>query len=252
MGLDFWGWNEDWERKWSAEPRARSDAPGRVLQEHRDRWEVAVQDGKRAATTRRGGARPTVGDWVAVREGGAEGSVLIVDVLPRLTRFSRGAAGAETREQVVAANVDTVWVVHGEELRTGPVRAGDRKGRHTTTWRQLVRLANGALLLDTPGMRELQLWSVEDGLGRAFGDIAALSSGCRFADCVHETEPGCAVKEAVELGQLDAGRLLSYQKLRAETAWQQRKIDVLSRQEAEGRIKAAQKGLRAHLKRKRR
>ena len=102
-----------------------------------------------------------------------------------------------------------------ELLATRDVRA-DERGRHTTTHRELVALASGALLLDTPGMRELQLWDSSDGLDRAFTDVAALAAACRFADCGHGTEPGCAIREALADGSLARGRWDSYQKLQRE------------------------------------
>ena len=105
-----------------------------------------------------------------------------------------------------------------EVLATGELGA-DGRGRHTTTHRELVPLANGALLLDTPGMRELGLWAGEGGLDLAFTDIAELGASCRYRDCRHQTEPGCAVREAVEQGGLDAERLGSWHKLRREAEW---------------------------------
>lgn len=135
-------------------------------------------------------------------------------------------------------------------LRTASVRSSDHKGRHTTTWRQLVRLESGALLIDTPGMRELQLQDAGDGIDRTFADITELAARCRYSDCLHDSEPGCAVREALEQGQLDTGRLRSYRKLSAEAAHQQRKADARLRHDEVGRIKTIQKSLREHLKRK--
>jgi ribosome biogenesis GTPase len=105
----------------------------------------------------------------------------------------------------------------GEDLlETGEVRDGDRKGRHTTTRRQLVSLASGACLIDTPGVRELGLWLDADAVDAAYSDIDHLAEGCRYRDCRHESEPGCAVISAVESGELDADRLAGYLKLKAE------------------------------------
>ncbi|MBM3270266.1 MAG: ribosome small subunit-dependent GTPase A, partial [Candidatus Sericytochromatia bacterium] len=259
--------------------------------------------------------RPVVGDWVAHTPGGGSGAVVIRDVLPRQTVFSRKAATAVTAVQVVAANLTTLFLVvsadagfnlrrlerylvqavesgaapvvvlnkadlardmdtllaqlrevapgfpihavsatHGDGLtglapylgpgqtvallgssgvgkstlvnaiagadlrRTAAVREDDRRGRHTTTDRRLLRLPAGALLLDTPGMRELALWADADTVDEAFPDIVALSAGCRFTDCAHGAEPGCAVKGAVEAGSLPPRRLQSYRKLAAEAA----------------------------------
>ncbi len=365
MDLQRWGWDDEWEATWAAMrsatgpgragppgalPDVTSDVhPARVLQEHRDRWVVTSGSEERTATCPSHDLRPAVGDWVAVRAGGPRDSLLIVDRLARRTKFTRGAAGRQTREQVVAANVDTIWIVHGLDtplnprrleryialgwesgarpvivltkadladdvveleaaaaaiavgvpvrvvstvgrdtldalapdleagstvallgpsgagkstlvnalldrdlLPTGAVRSGDRKGRHTTTSRHLIRLEGGALLIDTPGMRELQLWDVSEGLDRTFSDITELAAGCRYADCIHDAEPGCAVKAAVERGALEAGRLESFRKLLAEGAWQSRKSDPRLQQEETGRVKAIHKSMREHWKHKHR
>jgi ribosome biogenesis GTPase / thiamine phosphate phosphatase len=98
----------------------------------------------------------------------------------------------------------------------GDVRKGDRRGRHTTTTRELVRLPGGGLLLDTPGMRELQLWDVGDGFDTTFSDVEALIGQCRFSDCSHEREPGCAVRRALADGSLARDRYASYRKLQRE------------------------------------
>ncbi|MCW5829819.1 MAG: ribosome small subunit-dependent GTPase A [Deltaproteobacteria bacterium] len=101
---------------------------------------------------------------------------------------------------------------------TREVRESDHKGRHTTTSRNLYKLPSGALIIDTPGMRELALWESASGLKETFEDIERLASGCRFTDCTHDTEPGCAVKAAIESGALDRRRLESWHKLRREAA----------------------------------
>ena len=106
----------------------------------------------------------------------------------------------------------------GEELqRTGAVRAADGRGKHTTTGAQLFRLPGGALVIDTPGMRELQLWEADAGLDSTFEDVEALAAGCRFRDCSHGEEPGCAVRAALASGALLADRYASFTKLRAES-----------------------------------
>ena len=119
-----------------------------------------------------------------------------------------------------------------EQMATGAVRARDGRGRHVTTHRQLVLLPGGGLLLDTPGMRELQLVD-EDGLGSVFGDVAALAVRCRYRDCRHDTEPGCAVKEAVASGALDADRLEHYRKLEREARAYELRQDEHKRRQAE-------------------
>ena len=92
----------------------------------------------------------------------------------------------------------------------------DDKGRHTTTHRELITLSNGTFVIDTPGMRELGMWDSSDGIGTAFSDIEELSHTCKYADCTHTAEPGCAVRRAIECGTLDAVRLESYRKLKTE------------------------------------
>jgi ribosome biogenesis GTPase len=103
-----------------------------------------------------------------------------------------------------------------EVLRTEEVSEHDERGRHTTRHRQLVLLPDGTMLIDSPGMRELQLWEASEGLGAAFEDIERLAQGCRFRDCSHRSEPDCAVRRAVEAGELPASRLESYLKLAEE------------------------------------
>ncbi|MGB1557048.1 MAG: ribosome small subunit-dependent GTPase A [Oceanococcaceae bacterium] len=107
----------------------------------------------------------------------------------------------------------------GEERQaTGAIRADDDKGRHTTTRRTLIPLPGGALLLDTPGMRELQLADCATGVAATFADIDALTADCRFNDCAHDTEPGCAVRAALQAGELEQRRFDSYLKLHKEQA----------------------------------
>jgi ribosome biogenesis GTPase len=121
-----------------------------------------------------------------------------------------------------------------ERFPTAPVSDAEAgRGRHTTTARELVRLPGGALLIDTPGMRELQLWADEESLDAAFDDIDRLAARCRFPDCRHETEPGCAVLAAVEAGALDSRRLASYQKLRRELGFMELKKDAKKRRQQE-------------------
>lgn len=139
-----------------------------------------------------------------------------------------------------------------ERQAIGPVRAVDGKGRHTTTHRELVILPSGAILLDTPGMRELQLWGDESGLEGAFPDVAALATGCRFSDCRHETEPGCAVRAAVEEGRLEEERIEAWRKLERELAYLERRRDARAQSEAQRIWKQRSKSgrLLAELKRR--
>jgi ribosome biogenesis GTPase len=255
-----------------------------------------------------------VGDWVAARPTAGEATATIEAILPRRSKFSRKVAGELTEEQIVAANIDTVFLVMGldgdynprrlerylllahesgatpvvilnkadvadhlsedideirrtavgipvhaisaktgdgvevierhlgpgktgallgssgagkstlvnaiigeEMLKTREVRAHDSRGRHTTRHRHLIVLPGGrGLLIDTPGMRELQLWTHSEGARDTFEDIEALAAGCHFTDCRHREEPRCAVKAAVEDGRLAPARLDGYLKLQDE------------------------------------
>jgi ribosome biogenesis GTPase len=139
----------------------------------------------------------------------------------------------------------------GQEVRrTREVRVEDAKGRHTTTHRELVEVPTGGWLIDTPGMRELQLWEVNDGLRQSFDDVEALAGGCHFSDCRHLDEPRCAVKDAVESGELDADRLASYQALQRELRQLEAQQSERLRLEDRRRGKIMSKALRAHLKQK--
>jgi ribosome biogenesis GTPase len=110
-------------------------------------------------------------------------------------------------------------------VQTGDVREGDNKGRHTTTWRELVLVPSGGALIDTPGLRELGMWVDEEGIDAAFADVTDLAEECRFNDCAHLSEPGCAVLAAIEAGTLDVDRLDSYRKLLSEAAFAAEKND---------------------------
>lgn len=132
----------------------------------------------------------------------------------------------------------------GEEvMRTADVDV-DGRGRHTTTHRELRRLGNGMLVIDTPGMRELQLWSANAGLDRVFEDIVELSCSCRFADCAHGTEPGCAVTEAVSNGVLDEERLTSWRKLMRESARAQLEGDAVAASAERAKLRAMMRAVR--------
>ena len=128
-----------------------------------------------------------------------------------------------------------------EKLDTGAVREGDDKGRHTTTTRQLIVLPGGGVLIDTPGMRELQLWEGAEGLAQAFGEIEELAAKCKFRDCKHEGEPSCAVRAAVQAGKLDAERLESLHKLEREEKHVTAKLDDAVRAEQRKELKKLMK-----------
>jgi ribosome biogenesis GTPase / thiamine phosphate phosphatase len=254
---------------------------------------------------------------------------IIQAVLPRKSKFSRKVAGERTEEQVVSANIDTVFIVSGldggrnfnlrrieryltlawssgatpvivlnkvelcpdvdsyvqsiehiapgisihpvsarkrigldalknylpkgstgaflgssgvgksalinsllgeEKQETGEVRPDDHTGRHTTTKRELILLPSGGIMIDTPGMREIQMWAAEEDLQGTFHDIEILAKGCRFSDCGHNRESGCAVRESIDQGDLDPTRLESYQKLQKEL------IYLASREEGSTRL----------------
>jgi ribosome biogenesis GTPase len=329
--------------------------PGRVALEHTHIYRVLTAEGEWLARVsgrlrHHAGSRadfPAVGDWVAVEPAVQGGDARIRAVLPRFSRFSRRAAGDETEEQIVAANIDTVFLVAGldhnfnprrieryllvawdsgaapvvvlnkadlvddperfvEDVRalapsvpvhavscrvpsgvdplrghlrfgqtgallgssgvgkssivnqlvghdllpTRDVRAADSKGRHTTTGRQLVLLPGAGVLIDTPGMRELQLWETGTPLGGAFADIDERAAACRFRDCQHRTEPGCAVRAAVEAGEVSHTRLDSFHKLQDEQAFQARQQDQRAQLEQKRQGRIGSKALRQRVKEK--
>ncbi|GAA0284133.1 ribosome small subunit-dependent GTPase A [Actinomadura nitritigenes] len=137
-------------------------------------------------------------------------------------------------------------VLLGEELlATGRVRAQDGKGRHTTVRRELVPLPGGGVLIDTPGLRAISLHDAADGLEQVFAEIEELAARCRFGDCAHDTEPGCAVQAAIEAGELTERRLDSYRKLQRENTWAASRTDARLRDERVKRQKAITSHLRA-------
>jgi len=136
-----------------------------------------------------------------------------------------------------------------EEVR--PVRESDSKGRHTTTARELFILPGGALLMDTPGLREMHLWDAEYGVAQAFADINSLVAQCRFGDCRHEAEPGCAVLAALSAGTLDPKRVENWRKLLREQEFFRRKIDPEARQEQKELWKQIHRAARQYQQRQR-
>ena len=188
----------------------------------------------------------------AVRQSGAEPVVILTkadltdDYLPYIIETSRVAEGVETHivSSLTGCGMEylskylqkgktlvflgssgvgkssLINALAGEKIMdVSGIRESDSRGRHTTTHRELVMLQCGAMVIDTPGMRELGMWDVSEGLGQAFADIEKFAAMCRFRDCRHENEPGCAVRAAIESGELDESRLESYNKLKTEAKY---------------------------------
>jgi ribosome biogenesis GTPase len=352
--LDSLGWTE--QQTIDFEPYlAEGHVPARVTAQHRGQYEVVGDVGELRAEiagrllhdTPSDADLPVVGDWVALTPRAGDGVATIHAVLPRRTRISRKTPWLAAKEQVLAANVDTVMLttslndelnlrrlerylatawdsgadpvvvltkadlhpdpegarlevesiaygvpvivvsartgegldevaavvrpgrtlvllgssgvgkstlvntLAGEELlATNEIRE-DGRGRHTTRHRQLVRLPSDGLVIDTPGLRELQLWDVSEGLDEAFEDVTDLFANCRFSDCAHDAEPDCAVRAALEDGSLDPARWESYVKLQRELEHLERRLDKRARSEerkrwakigAEGRERMRLKG----------
>ena len=135
-------------------------------------------------------------------------------------------------------------LLHEDKQATAAVRESDRRGRHTTTARELFVLPSGAMVIDTPGLRELQLWEAGEGVAETFADIEELAAQCRFRDCSHASEPGCAVRQALEEGALDPGRLESRRKLEREEEFLLRKMDPEKQHEYRKRIKILFRAIR--------
>lgn len=135
----------------------------------------------------------------------------------------------------------------GDETMTiQDIREDDAKGRHTTTHRELIKISTGGVLIDTPGMREFQLWDNNESLDSGFKDIEAFAATCKFNDCQHNNEPGCAVQEALATGDLPEDRYASYLKLQKELAFLERKMDRASKSEERNKWKKITKSMRKH------
>jgi ribosome biogenesis GTPase / thiamine phosphate phosphatase len=169
-----------------------------------------------------------------------------------LAQFEASLAAGETVVFLGSSGVGKSSLINRllqrEQQATQPVRKSDSRGRHTTTSRQLFALPNGTMVIDTPGLRELQLWDAGEGLMQTFVDIDKLAAECRFGDCTHESEPGCAVRAAVEHGELDAEHLESRRKLEREQDFLLRKMDPEKRQEYRNRIKILFRGIRQNIR----
>lgn len=313
--LNELGWNADFLRQLDIDEIGRL-TPARLTAIHRDRVEALGEDGPCTLLLPPGltTGEVAVGDWVLAEIGPDLESGRIERVLERKSLLHRRAAGTDVRDQLIAANVDTLFITSsfnddfnaarlerflalalaagvqpvfvmtkadlcgdqtpyldalrdlapavpvvaldardddaaarlsdwcgpgqtvallgssgvgkstlattltGARIVTQAIRDDDAKGRHTTTARSFHRLSDGGWLIDTPGMRAVRLAGVEDGIDAVFADVADLAAGCRFTDCQHDTEPGCAVQAAIEAGDLDPDRLARWQKLKREEA----------------------------------
>ena len=204
----------------------------------------------------------------AARQSKAEPVIILTkadltdDYLPYILEISRVAEGVETH--IVSAKTgfgldnlskfmqkgntlvflgssgvgksSLVNTLAGQEIMdVNGIREDDSKGRHTTTHRELIRLKNGVMIIDTPGMRELGMWDVTEGLGEAFADVEKYVGKCKFRDCKHENEPGCAVQKAIEKGELDPSRFESYKKIKAEAKLADNKTDFLRQKQQWGK-----------------
>ena len=348
MNLISLGFDEYFEREFKQFNDADCTV-GRVALEHKHLYRVWTEDGellcevsgKFAYNSLSNEDFPAVGDWVVLSPRVSEQKGTIHAVLPRKSKFSRKTAGAKTQEQLIATNIDTIFLVNSlnddlnlrrierylllawesganpviilskvdlcndlesklqevesvalgvpvipvsvinqtglellspylqtgitvallgssgvgkstltnclvgkEKQKVKDIRESDDKGRHTTTHRELILIPSGALLIDTPGFRELQLWEGSNGLSESFTDVQKLAEHCRFRDCTHVNEPDCAINDALMQGVLPYERLESYKKLQRELAYLDRKIDKRAQAEEKKRWKTIHKQLK--------
>jgi ribosome biogenesis GTPase len=163
-------------------------------------------------------------------------------------RLPAGFTGALIGSSGVGKSTIMNALLEANTQEVNEVRLGDSKGRHTTTNRHLFRLPYGGLLIDQPGLREIQLWATNESIGEAFPEIARLAAGCRFGDCEHNGEPGCAVAEAIASGELDESRLQSFRKLGREAAHVHRESNVLEAGKRKQAIKRISRAMRKYYR----
>ncbi len=182
----------------------------------------------------------------------AAGAPLIVMSALESTGFLHPVVHGRTVALLGSSGAGKSTIANGllgeQRLPTAEVRAADSRGRHTTTSRMLTPLPGGGAIIDNPGMRELQLWATQDSVEEVFDEIAAAADRCRFRNCTHRNEPGCAVREAVERGEIDSRRWASYQKLCAEARHSEIEQNVTARLAEKARWKSIHKSLRYHPK----
>jgi len=164
------------------------------------------------------------------------------------TNLQRGLTAALLGSSGVGKSSLINALIGGEQLATQAVREGDDRGRHTTTTRQMILVPGGGVLIDTPGMRELQLWDAADGIGRTFGDIQELAASCKFRDCKHQDEPGCAVRAAVAAEALDAERVESFHKLEREERFLESKQDAAVRSQRTKELRKMMKSVNRYYR----
>lgn len=165
-----------------------------------------------------------------------------------LRRVIRGRTVAFLGSSGVGKSTIVNALIGEPSQATLPVRESDSRGRHATTSRMLIPLPEGGAVIDNPGMRELQLWATEDPLDQVFDDVATLASQCRFRDCTHTSEPGCAIQSALEKGEIDLSRWRSYRKLQGELRHEMIQHDALAASAEKAKWKAIHKAMRNHPK----
>ncbi len=350
-GVHFEQERSEWVKKGFSIARIVAEHKGRYSILHHDLISTAEVTGKMMFTAETRKDYPAVGDYVAVQLYNDGSPAIIHHILPRRTILSRKTSGKEIEEQIIATNIDIVFIVQGlddnfnlrrlerflvvatqsgaapvillsktdllpdsdlkqilmdvqtisknsaiihysaktlfhleeirrlitpdstvcfigssgagkstlinkligkEQLNTQEVRGEDSKGKHTTSHRELLALENGGCVIDTPGLREIGLWDAGGGIEEAFADIAELALNCKFTDCTHAHEPGCAVRSAIENGTLEQDRYKSYLKLKKEADFIESKSSVTKQQERKAKEKQLSKEIHALLKMKKR